>query len=314
MDKISSYISKKAYFENNSNTSKLNLEFNNSYVRYLGLMKSGVSYPIPELTPYIEKYVFYENVNITNDVYLKTVSSGKVELFIHYNESYIFIVNGKKEIKLNNFITGISELSKSMKLRPVSENGCFKGISVSFSFQGVLQFFDLQIKRITNRIINLETILGENAKQLVDNISKAECNKERENILNSFFILFLNNKINGEKNLHIMHNLITGRNGSITVSDLGKHINVTCRTIHRMFREYIGIGPKDYLRIIRFNYACRLLSEYPEIDWCDIICRCGYYDQMHFIHEFKNVMKCTPMKFLKISNGNFYFNRPVVII
>ena len=81
-----------------------------------------------------------------------------------------------------------------------------------------------------------------------------------------------------------------------------------------MFCEYIGIGPKDYLRIIRFNYACKLLSNYPETDWCDVVCCCGYYDQMHFISEFKNIMKCTPMKLLKISEGNFYFNRPVIIM
>lgn len=76
-----------------------------------------------------------------------------------------------------------------------------------------------------------------------------------------------------------------------------------------MFLDNIGIAPKDYMKIIRFNHACELMTAFPEKDWFDIICSCGYHDQMHFIHEFKSVMKCTPMKFLKISKSNFDFNK-----
>ncbi len=69
----------------------------NPYLNYVGNMKSIISYPAPELSNYIEKYVFYENSHITNDVYLKPDSSGSIELFIHYNESYIYISNKKKK-------------------------------------------------------------------------------------------------------------------------------------------------------------------------------------------------------------------------
>jgi len=78
-----------------------------------------------------------------------------------------------------------------------------------------------------------------------------------------------------------------------------------------MFQNQIGIAPKNYMKIIRFNHACELMNTYPETDWFDIICSCGYHDQMHFIHEFKSVMKCTPKKFLEISKGNFDFSKPI---
>lgn len=81
-----------------------------------------------------------------------------------------------------------------------------------------------------------------------------------------------------------------------------------------MFIKHIGIGPKDYLKIIRFNHACKLMSTNSDIEWFDIIYSCGYYDQMHFIHEFKNVMKYTPSEFLRISQGKFYFNRPIIVL
>lgn len=101
--------------------------------------------------------------------------------------------------------------------------------------------------------------------------------------------------------------------GKCKVSELAKNLNISDRTLHRIFLKEVGINPKDYLKIIRFNHACKLMSAYPDIDWFEIIYNCGYYDQMHFIREFKYIMKATPDYFLKICNGTFYFERPVRI-
>jgi len=166
----------------------------NPYVRLTGKMKSFVSKPDSKLTPYIEKYVFYENENITNNVYPFLISNGKVELFIYYNNSHVSIINHTKEIKRNNFIFGISQLTNPLKIKLISESDCFKGISITFSLQGVYQILNLHLKTITNRIVSLETIFGKNGKRLVNDIWKARCNKERENILNQFFMVMLNKK------------------------------------------------------------------------------------------------------------------------
>jgi AraC-like DNA-binding protein len=76
----------------------------------------------------------------------------------------------------------------------------------------------------------------------------------------------------------------------------------------------MGMVPKDYLKIIRFSHACQLMGQYPHADWFDIVCECGYYDQMHFIHEFKSIMGCPPQKFLEQCKGQFYFLRPFIIV
>jgi len=111
-----------------------------------------------------------------------------------------------------------------------------------------------------------------------------------------------------------IQNIIIEQNGNCTVNELANDLNRTSRTIHRIFMDNIGIGPKDYMKIIRFNHACKLISTYSETDWFDIICSCGYHDQMHFIHEFKSVMKCTPKRFLKMGESDTYFNKRVVVM
>ncbi len=115
------------------------------------------------------------------------------------------------------------------------------------------------------------------------------------------------------KKLQSAYDFIIEHNGCCTVNDLANHLNLTARSIHRLFIQHMGIAPKEYLKIIRFNYACKLISNHSEMDLFDVLCTCGYYDQMHFIHEFKEIMKTTPSQFLKISKGHFYFNRPVIM-
>lgn len=56
------------------------------------------------------------------------------------------------------------------------------------------------------------------------------------------------------------------------------------------------------------------MTNYPVIDWFEIICDCGYYDQMHFIKEFKKIMNSTPFEFVKLCEGDFYYERPILIL
>ncbi len=110
------------------------------------------------------------------------------------------------------------------------------------------------------------------------------------------------------------NDFIIEHNGCCTVKEIADKLNLSIRSIHRLFTKDMGIAPKKYLRIIRFNYACMQISTFPEMDLFDVLCSCGYYDQMHFIHEFKEIMKTTPSHFLKITEGHFYFYRPLIVL
>ncbi|MBE9468873.1 MAG: helix-turn-helix transcriptional regulator [Bacteroidetes bacterium] len=282
---------------------------NNLYFTFIEGMESVVLAPNSELSPFIEKYVFFECRNVQTDIDFKLVSNGKVELLVVFNKDYILVKNDSQISHYSNCIFGISCLSNSIEFRVVSKKSCFKGVSVIFHFRGVYDLLNLELKSITNRVVCFETVLGISVDMLVKNISNAICSKSIENILNKFFMILMKRDVfnnysflirNRVKNnfLSIL-NMIIKKNGNCTVNSLSKDFNQSSRTIHRMFICNIGLSPKDYMKIIRFNHACNIMTAFPEKDWFDIICSCGYYDQMHFIHEFKSVMKYPPMKFLR---------------
>jgi AraC-like DNA-binding protein len=74
------------------------------------------------------------------------------------------------------------------------------------------------------------------------------------------------------------------------------------RQFHRKFKERIGVSPKLFARIVRFNTAYRMKNKYPNMDWLTIAVHCGYYDYQHLVKDYKDLTGLTPVQFTEIEN------------
>ncbi|MNK83124.1 Bifunctional transcriptional activator/DNA repair enzyme AdaA [compost metagenome] len=90
-------------------------------------------------------------------------------------------------------------------------------------------------------------------------------------------------------------NLISERKGRITIAELADYYTVSERHISRTFKSVMGITAKEYTNIIRFQGVLQYLKQSGStVDWADLSLNSGYYDQSHFIHEFKKRYGITP--------------------
>jgi AraC-like DNA-binding protein len=92
--------------------------------------------------------------------------------------------------------------------------------------------------------------------------------------------------------------------GMIGVSDLARAARVSPRQLERLFRQRIGISPKQFVRIVRFQEVLRASRSGPDTlrrrsglaGWATVALEHGFYDQSHFINDFKTFVGCTPGK------------------
>jgi transcriptional regulator GlxA family with amidase domain len=92
--------------------------------------------------------------------------------------------------------------------------------------------------------------------------------------------------------------LIDDHHGSIPVDVIADRTGASVRTLERLFRDSVGLSPKQLCRIARVRRAVSLLSrERPR--WADVAHVCGYSDQAHFIREFKTIIGVAPSVFLE---------------
>lgn len=84
------------------------------------------------------------------------------------------------------------------------------------------------------------------------------------------------------------------RNKDFQVSDCARDIGVSERRLSQVFREHVGIGPKTWCRIRRFQAAVRSLHTGADVPWAELALRCGYYDQSHFANDFRQFSGINP--------------------
>jgi AraC-like DNA-binding protein len=82
-----------------------------------------------------------------------------------------------------------------------------------------------------------------------------------------------------------------------TPEEIAQEAGVSVRTLQRIFREEVGISPRDLLRIARFNEAIRQISQDDFKTFVDVALESGFFDQPHMVNEFQKLAATPPTKF-----------------
>jgi AraC-like DNA-binding protein len=85
----------------------------------------------------------------------------------------------------------------------------------------------------------------------------------------------------------------------VLVDTLAESAGLSIRTLQRRFATHVGLSPKLLTRMLRFRRAVRLLRHATPAPWSAMACACGYYDQAHFINDFRDFSGVTPEGYLR---------------
>lgn len=86
--------------------------------------------------------------------------------------------------------------------------------------------------------------------------------------------------------------------GELRVTGLSEQVGLSRKQFIARFRRQVGLPPKLFARVLRFDRAINAVRAQPEVVWTDLAYRCGYYDQAHFNRDFREFAGCTPREFL----------------
>jgi AraC-like DNA-binding protein len=89
----------------------------------------------------------------------------------------------------------------------------------------------------------------------------------------------------------------------IRVADLAERLGFSSRRLGDLFREQTGLAPKAFQRVRRFQHVLKALRTKPlaQENWATLAAGCGYFDQAHFIHDFKSFSGMTPGEYLRVA-------------
>jgi AraC-like DNA-binding protein len=92
---------------------------------------------------------------------------------------------------------------------------------------------------------------------------------------------------------------IESTGGDVRIDDLASGLGVTRQHLAQLFRERVGLSAKTFAMVCRFRRAHAALRAQPgAVDWARLAGECGYYDQSHLIHAFRQFAGATPQSFV----------------
>jgi AraC-like DNA-binding protein len=151
----------------------------------------------------------------------------------------------------------------------------------------------------------LETISSTKASSLVDSLLEAFEHPTPSSIKTG--IELIETSLKGRldpprseavKSVQAALNWATKANGLIRVEELAGQTGLSARQFQRVCIELTGLTPKRLCRAIRFRHAAEQAVSATGADWAGLALDCGYYDQAHFINEFRTLSGLRPTEYV----------------
>jgi len=177
--------------------------------------------------------------------------------------------------------------------------------SVLFKPHAARMFFPLPAKELVNKHISLRDLWGKHEDCIEEKMISANTNIARKTIIEKF----LTKKLCDKSQIHFTRlsssiDYLLTKQTDISVDQLAYRACLSHKQFGRLFSQYVGMNPKQYLRIVRFQYVLNTKQTTPDIPLTTLALQCGYYDQAHFIREFKEMSGLTPRQYF--SQGEAY--------
>ncbi|KAA2239393.1 AraC family transcriptional regulator [Chitinophaga agrisoli] len=256
--------------------------------------------PHPQLKGYVSKiWVFESSGRVPAEDMRLIVPNGMVKLTIPFKNG----VSGRntemfylsKESRLT--LIGIGDIPAIIDLEEDAPSG---NIGIEFSPVGAYRFFQLPQSAIKNRIFLLEDVLGKTARDVQERIANHPSIPQKLQIVQQYLISMLRLS-QADAVIDYCIDCIKKSNGMITVGALQSKTGYSSRWLYDKFMDKVGLSPKNLSSIIRFQRIYAPWARGHEHAFKDKLYD-YFYDQAHFIKEFKRFTGSSPLKYVKSEN------------
>lgn len=168
-------------------------------------------------------------------------------------------------------------------------------LGVQFLPGGALPFLTLPADELQGQHISLEDIWGPGARRFRDRLLATPSHRERCRLMEQELLTRAAGRL--ELRNEVRFAVKAFEDGAGTVADVIESTGLSARRFTELFRTAVGLTPKAYSMVRRFQSAIRSIEATRDPDWAAIALSCGYFDQAHFNHDFRTFSGINPTKY-----------------
>ena len=260
-------------------------------------------YPIhPALAPFVKRVWSLESDAPIRDVARERILPDScVELVFHFADPFrSHFANGESALQPRSFVVG--QMRRFLEIEPAGRAGF---VAVRFHARGAYLFFHRPLSEVAAGVVDLEDLWRDRAHEWTEHVALARDMPARLRVIEGMLLAMLRENGRTDPAVDRGLQLIEASGGQIRVAELAAEIGVSCRHLTRQFQRAVGLSPKEFGRISRFLRALEFLGEGNHRSLLDIALACGFFDQAHFNHEFRELAGMSPGELASFPNVSF---------
>jgi AraC-like DNA-binding protein len=180
----------------------------------------------------------------------------------------------------------------------IDEAGYVHLIGVRLRAGGAWPVLGIPLREFTDRVVELDAILGPEIATLRDRLGEAPTDNERFDLLEAWLARRARSRTQPTRSVNHALRVIHGGTNAARIGRIAAEIGISHKHLLREFDRCVGLTPKLFARLCAFQRVIRSIGQKPEVNWSDTAAMCGYYDQAHLIHEFRAFSGLTPAGYL----------------
>ena len=256
--------------------------------------------PAFPLSQYISGLIYYDGFDPIHHMD-RFLPDGNTELIINLTEKpqYIYDNATLKEIQTcrSAWVSGV----RTQPITIPSGKGS-KMLIVAFQKGKARPFYPLPMNVLTDFVVEADLVFGCSIANLREQLLATSSIGRMFRLVEKFLLQQAGNALPGDsayKCVEYAVASIASQPDRLGLGQLSHQIGYSQKHFISLFKEHVGVTPKQYLKIMRFQKAVHRIENDTTRDWSEIAVQNGFYDQAHFINEFRGFSGFTPGEYVK---------------
>ena len=250
--------------------------------------------PKPPLSKFVDSFWLYESGEPRgrNERILPT---GTLELVINLRQNELRFYDGELPENCLRLSGAVISGASGRGFEPAEETFI---MGVHFKPGGAFPFLGLPAGELADAHIDLGILWGPSAGRLRERLCEARTSGERFQLLQEALMSRLLHGVEQHYAVSAALEMFGKNLVGPRVRETAKYLGLSQRRFIQVFKAEVGMTPKLFSRIQRFQQTRTFIQHNPSINWADLAVDLGYFDQSHFIREFLEFSGLSPTDYI----------------
>lgn len=252
------------------------------------------------LNKFVNHFIYYEGFNPVHSMD-RFLPDGNAEFIIELTENTKHIYDNETLTELQTFrhawVSGV-------RTQPITipSGRDSRMLIVAFKKGKAHPFYNFPMSELANLVVDADLIFGKKLRDLREQLLSTSSIHQIFLLIEKFLLQQAGDSLHintPSKCVDYAVSNITNQPNILGFQQISTQIGYSQKHFIDLFKKQVGVPPKQYLKIMRFQKAIQEIEINKSIQWSSIATESGFYDQAHFISDFKVFSGFTPGEYMK---------------